>query len=285
MDLNKNPHIALFFQKMTTCGSKVLLVTPDDPDPNRSDELGLEYGMVKQLQEAWRDVTENPYDTNLQNMAWQRIDKIGETLPSGVHFKSSFLLRRFRKKSGFNEFFLLVDGSVRSGIPYTVLGSICNLWHMDQGRFPLHAAGIVHKDRLFAFLGPSGAGKSTIANLSRTKDYRVLDEDQLLVYRAQDNEYHADAWGYALDSCSNPLRGIFFLHKSKSLKLVPLSAMRCVRLLFERHQDIMAQQVPPALSGQAFRFFSELARKVNGFALHFGKNDDIWKHINEQLIA
>jgi hypothetical protein len=282
--LNETDSLSIFyFNKIMLCGCNVLLITPDTPKTNRhyfsKDILDKTYTLF----EAWRSVIDSPVDMHKQKNAWQTIDRIGKPLQINEKYKSSPILRHFNNDTGHNNYFILLNGKEPEGIPIADIFPLCNIWQLANNHFPLHAAGIIHKKRLFVFLGKSGTGKSTITELGKEIGDTTLDEDQLLISDLFEKGYKADAWGYNLNQCDLPICAFFNLIQDAEDRIIPLKPMNLARLLFERHNDIMANQSPEDLIKRAFSFFAEVARQTPGFELHFRKSPDFWKLIDEQF--
>jgi hypothetical protein len=257
-----------------------LLVTIDGPIKESFTDDFYDSQQITRLFSAWRSVAKNPKNIRLQKKAWRIIDGIGETLQTNEKGKSSPILRRFKTGSGFNQFFVLLNGNEPKGIPVAEIGHLCNIWQIARGRLPLHATGVIHKDQLFIFTGPSGAGKSTIANLSKEIGDLILDEDQLLLSKSSKNEYNAAAWGYSLDSCNFPIRAIFKLIQDSEDKIIQVKPLKLAQILLERHSDILGNQFFNNVLKLSFKFVAELARKVPGYELHFRKSPDFWQIID-----
>ena len=171
------------------CDFQIVLVTLDGPNMERLNGSSYDAHTLSVLFSAWRSIAENSINIYKQKQAWRIIDQIGRTLQSGRKSRSSPILRRFKTDLTYNQYFLLLNGREPQGIPVSELGPLCNIWQVANGRFPMHGAGVIHKNQLFVFIGPSGAGKSTVTSLSQEIGDKTLDEDQLLIYRSSVNDY------------------------------------------------------------------------------------------------
>jgi len=280
---NTDTSSCLFYQKLALCNFEVLLVTLDWPDCEHLTGDIYDPHTLNTLFIAWRSIVINSTNISEQKKAWRIIDRIGEVLQKGNKNKCSPILRHFKNDLEYNHFFVLLNGKEPQGIPVSEFNPLCNVWQLANGRLPLHAAGIIHKDQLFIFAGPSGAGKSTVAKLSQEIGDKILDEDQLLVYKSAGNGYQGDAWGYGLATCNLPIRAIFNLTQNTKDKIIAMKTTNFAKLLFERHNDIMGNQFSDELSKHSFKFIAELARQIPGYELHFRKSPAFWKLIDEQF--
>jgi hypothetical protein len=273
----------IYYQKLALCDFQILLVSLDEPDMQRLADSSYDFPMLVPLFSAWQVVAKNPLNIADQEKAWRIIDQVGGVLESDGKVKSHPGLRRFRNNLAHDHYFLLLSGQEPQGLPVSELGPLCNIWQLVNGHLPLHAAGVIHKGQLFVFTGPSGAGKSTVTKLSQESGDTVLEEDQLLIYKALNGDYHADAWGYNLAFCNLPIRAIFKLIQDTEDKIVPIKPVNFAHLLFERHNDIMGNQFSDDLLKHSFEFIAGLARQVPGYVLHFRKSPDFWKLIDERF--
>ncbi len=143
----------------------------------------------------------------------------------------------------------------------------------------LHAAAIVHEGKAFIFAGPSGAGKSTVCRLSAGKTV-ISDEG---VFLAKGPAGYAvrpvPSWGDYQDrvqpSAALPIAGIYRLIQDTQVRVQRLSPAQAAAALFS---------FPRALDGcvshaSVLAQFSDLARRVPCFNLHFCKDNTFWRHI------
>lgn len=273
----------IFYEKLTQCDFRVLLVTLDAPDTRRLSTSDYDPDRIKTLFNAWRFLTQNSFNIVNQKKAWDIIDEIGGVLESDGKIKSHPGLRRFRGNSSHDHYFLLLNGHEPQGIPVFEIASLCNIWKLVNGYLPLHASGVIHKGQLFIFTGPSGAGKSTVTKLSQEIGDKPLDEDQLLIYKSSEKNYYANAWGYNLSSCNVSIRAIFTLIQNTEDQILPLKPLNLARQLFGRHNDLMGNQFSDDLLKCSFEFVAGIARQVPGYELRFRKSPDFWKLIDEQF--
>lgn len=95
----------------------------------------------------------------------------------------------------------------------------------DRKGFLIHASGVDLRGEGLLFVGPSGAGKSTIAKMLKGKA-KLLCDDRIAVRRMKDGFRIFGTWRHGeiheVDSASAPLKGVFFLHKSKENRLEPV---------------------------------------------------------------
>lgn len=264
------------------CDYHVLLIG-DDPLIGLYEEAGV-FGQRKVLDisSAWRSIRgEGVINMSVQKRGWETIDRIGERLPFKNRVGHPYV-RRFLNDPTGKLFFILLSGHEKSGLPAFELFYLCNLWQLENGALPLHAAGVAHKEKLYLFLGPSGSGKSTVASLSKKNGDLVVDEDQVIIRRIDESSFMADGWGHNKCCTDIPLKSIFRLVQDTEDRLVPLSQVESTVLLMEGHNDIMANRHYDHLIKTAFCMSSAIARTVSGFNLHFRASPDFWKLIDGQ---
>jgi hypothetical protein len=278
-----HPLSILIKEKLALCDYKVLLI----PNvPYHSDNLCVDWFDSQELMDlhnAWECVRgEGLTNMIAQKCAWEIINKIGGVL-SDNKGSSSMVLRSYNRDKGDNHFFILLTGKERDGLPTFELLILCNYWQIKNGRYPFHAAGVIHHEKLFLFGGPSGAGKSTIAKVSESFGDKVLDEDQVLLLRTFDGNYKAQAWGYSLQKCDVPLQAVFKLIQDDENQLLPLTQSQTASFLTERAMEVMGSMFSDDLIKHIFRQVAEIARCVPGYELHFRKTPDFWNLIDERF--
>ncbi len=161
---------------MSRCKYKVLLIANDKLKKleNVSDDNFQE---GQELSRAWQSICEaGRSNLAIQSRGWDIINYLGEPFTKDKH--STPYVRRF-KQDGTNNLFFILEDHEPQGLPDIHIDYLCNLWELEHGLLPVHAAGIIHKGSLFLFSGRSGAGKSTIASISQKMGDQIIDEDQV----------------------------------------------------------------------------------------------------------
>lgn len=104
--------------------------------------------------------------------------------------------------------------------------------------FIVHSAGAVMDGRGVVFAGVSGAGKSTLARqcIKNTQGMKFLSEDRMIVRRVHDEYWvYGTPWngdpGIARND-SAPLKGLFFLRKADTNRIVAIKPSLAARRLF-----------------------------------------------------
>jgi len=279
-------------KRMALCPYKISLITNDSAEQTKiySDEKGKKLALLFQ---SWKVICDGKRGSDT-GKAWMTINSLGDAirlLGDEIKTTPSFLgeenmnvrLYRFRNDSTKNEYFMFLDGKEEFGLSLFYLNVLANIWQMEQGKFVLHAAGLVHHEKLFLFTGPSGAGKSTVVSLSNDNGGRLLDEDQVLIHTIGNQQFSADAWGYDIYSCQIPLKAIFVLIQARKNKLLPLSKLQMAHFLMERHFDVMRAILLGDPLRRSFRTAANIARCVPGFELQFRKTAEFWNLIDDKF--
>ena len=96
----------------------------------------------------------------------------------------------------------------------------------------VHAAGAIWNDAGLAFLGHSGAGKSTILKL--LSEAEILCDDRIIIRHGGEGTNVFGTWSHGeipiVSAARAPLRGLFFLEKSRKNEIIPLTDRRDVYL-------------------------------------------------------
>ncbi len=260
-----------------------------------NDGLGdVEYEQkVVTLQSEWQHIQKLNSQSERFQIAKKRILEIGEPQffsnnrhENGNEMISDLRLLRFVTNNSHRSCFVLfLKGHEQMGLSAYHLGLLAGLYQLEQGGLPVHTAGIVREDKIFLFAGPSGAGKSTISALSKEQGFFILDEDQVLIRRGENDDFKLFAWMYGVGSFAPKEIYMFFIKQDTVNYLLPLSQTQTAYNLFKRHQDVLIGLLSQELYLRSFKIACELARSIRGFELHFRKSPDFWKLINEQLLG
>lgn len=282
---SKDDFSLLLQKKINHNDMSVLLVIGDNNNLHNLSFNCSQMETLKALFNAWR-IFNSVHSSEVQKKkAWRIIDELSTVVDySGRGKKSIAFLRRFRFNFANDiRYLILLTGNSIYGIPIFKLAILCDIWKIEQGYIPLHAAGVLKNNRLFLFLGPSGSGKSTCASLSNAVGGSVLDEDQVLLYRLDNGQFFADAWGYNIQSCSIPLYAIYVLIQDCENQLIPITASNAVRYLFECNSDVIGSVPSDEHLRHLFMNLAILARQVPAYELHFRKSPEFWQLIDEQF--
>jgi hypothetical protein len=279
-------------KRMALCLYQISLITTDSAEQTKiySDKKAKQLTLLFQ---SWKVICDRRGGSDADK-AWTTINSLGDairivgdeiqTSPSNLAEEiKNIRLYRFSNDSAKKDYFILLDGKEEFGLSLYYIYVLTNIWQMEQGKFVLHAAGLVHHEKLFLFTGPSGAGKSTVVSLSKSKDVRLVDEDQVLIYPLSDQQFSADAWGYDIYSCEIPLKAIFILTHARNNKLFPLTTLRMAHTLVDRHFDVMREILFGDSLQRSFRIAANIARHVPGFELQFKKTPEFWNLIDERF--
>jgi hypothetical protein len=287
------PQRSLLRQRAAFCTYKVFLVTPDNLEFNETADEDMQDLAV--LHQKWQSVFRNKQGSSLSRRELQEVNEflgqivevilhpdfdLQETQNGGRAFITHWLLRA-RKPSDTGVFYILLEGNEQFGIPLRYVNFLSNMWQIEQGCMPVHAAGFILNGYTYLFAGPSGAGKSTILAHSRKIGGKVLDEDQVLLRLDNNKRITADAWGYNIISCDVPLRAIFILKKSLEDRLKPLPKAQVAHCLLEGQLYVVNMPLPDRFLSHSLGFAAEIARQIPGYELQFRKSPDFWKLIDE----
>lgn len=276
----------LLQEKINNSDLSVLLVTTDKQTFQKLALNSAQRNTLKSIVDAWRIVNESHLPDAQREMAWRIINELSIDVEySGRERESTGFLRRFRCSFVSDiRYFILLTGKSIYGIPIYKLAVLCNYLKMEEGYIPVHAAGVVFKNKLFLFLGPSGAGKSTCASFVTDIGGWVVDEDQVLLYRLDSGQYSANAWGYNLQSCFVPLYAIFFLTQDTKNQLIPVNSLHAVCYLLERSTDVLGNVLSEKGLMHIFKNLATVARQIPAYELYFCKSPDFWQLIDEQFL-
>lgn len=150
----------------------------------------------------------------------------------------------------------------------------------ESGALLFHAAGIIHRDVLWAFFGPSGSGKTTVSALSRGKE--VLSDDLILLRRGRDG-WEGWATPFSLsrgERRAAPLRALVRLIKAPEDRI---AFIRPGVALGELVANTPVVNADPARVPALFARWEEVLAHVLVCALRFRKSDAFWGVIDAQF--
>lgn len=290
---NEFPVVALLDKKALLCPFDITLIATDSLDLDGIREEKFKE-IVVSLHHAWQIICRDVHQGINSQIAWDKMmqDCIGIPMPFSSQMEWNrqipnqpryLKLLRLREDKPSRHFFLLLDGHEITGIGPAYINLLVLLWQLEQGKLPVHAAGIIRNERLFLFAGRSGSGKSTIVALSQGTYGQTLDEDQVLIFQKNGYGFIAEGWGYGITTSVSPLTAIFEIIQSKEDKLVPLRQVQTARLLMTRHLEAGGAGFPASRLEKSLNYASSIARHVAGYQLFFRKSPDFWKLIDEQF--
>lgn len=148
--------------------------------------------------------------------------------------------------------------------------------------FIFHSSAVDLAGRTAMLLAPDGGGKTTIALTAPGS--RIIGDDRILV-RLQNGAYmaHATPWGrYGCDPMSAPLAGIFFLEKSETFRLEPISLKTAVSFIWEDHCNPL-YILPKHRKVMNLDFLIELCRRIPCYRLYTNASGPDWKAVESLL--
>jgi len=144
-----------------------------------------------------------------------------------------------------------------------------------------HASGVKIQDKGYLFVGPPNAGKSTVVSLLKGKA-KILCDDRIIVRRHSRGFRLYGTWSHGelpdVSSESAPIKGVFFLHKSKHCLAVPIDKKQvAARFLL----DSMVKPYATADWWEKSLFLIQnLIRDVPFYSLYFDKSDRVFDKVN-----
>jgi hypothetical protein len=279
-EMNKDINLHRLKNKIDKCDYNILVIA-NDPVTINGDHALFINDIASELSKASTSIFgEGRTKMIIQTKGWKIIDKYGEKITK--QNDSNPYVRRMRELGKENTFFILLTGQEQKGLPWVEIYNICNLWQLEHGSLPLHAAGIVRHGNLFLFAGHSGAGKSTVSTLSQEIGGHLLDEDEVLVHLLGDG-YTADGWGYNIIPGTAPLKAIFHLVQDNEDRITPLTQSQNTRFLLFRASETFGNEVSSDSLQNIFMQAANISRSVPGFELRFRKGPAFWDLIDERF--
>jgi hypothetical protein len=156
--------------------------------------------------------------------------------------------------------------------------------HLRKGDgLALHALGVLKEGEVYVFFGPSGSGKTTAATLS--KGHTILSDDLIFLQPEKGSYvvYPTPPWGDMQDGKREnrpyPLKALFKLVKAEEIGMTqckPTQGIADVITFPHLPTDLIR---PDTLLAR----FSQLAKGVPFYELHFTKDRSFWPYIDTQL--
>lgn len=283
---NPNGHYTGLIQRLERCSADVVVIFPDLPVIEPDDDDGYIYF----LHQALRILRESAFNSDQYLTALSEINHYCQPLtaesrlcPDGKDVYLFPQLMRFHGDDIDRSFVLFLKGGEEFGLPLYFLNLITQIYQIEHGNLPLHSCCVTRKGKSFLFSGPSGSGKSTVAELSMDLDYQLVDDEQVIIVRNDNNQFLAHGWGNHLLVNQAPVQAIFILHKDDIECLRPVAKNHLTKELIERHIDVVNDLHSEDLLVDAFTLASNIARSVPGYELHFRKSPDFWKLIDAEF--
>lgn len=261
------------------CGYQVVVLDRTGSDAAWSAHRSEAVGLLRIVARAWslggwigvkRLVQARPDDLEL-------FDPV--EVPSGPEIPLDRILLRLRAPSLANTFVALVADDTRTPIRLTGLVRLVSCWQVENGRLPLHAAGVDMNGQGFAFLGRSGAGKSTAARMSQLAGAKVFDDDQVVVERSDDFGWALRTWPQSDDGRAVPLVACFLLVQSDHDEVRRVLPAKGSALILGQYWELTSPMSTVDASRLAFALASEIARTVPVCELQFTKSPAFWDAI------
>lgn len=147
----------------------------------------------------------------------------------------------------------------------------------------VHGAGIVWRNAGLAFLGHSGAGKSTMLRL--LTDAEILCDDRIVFRQSPDGTNVFGTWSHGeipiVSGAGAPLRGLFFLEKSRKNEIVPLANKR------DAFFKLVQFLILPMVSKEWWEKVLDVAEKVvattPAYVVRFDRSGNIRSHLEKLL--
>jgi len=154
------------------------------------------------------------------------------------------------------------------------------------GGMLLHCACVVRKGRAYLFFAKPGGGKSTVAKLSRK--YTVLGDD-IVAVRKNKNRFIAFSTPWRQSKLvkphpkiSAPVKAVFFLHKSKDIRLQPLADHEAlVRFLSRCIHFFLYTEIP--LAKKIFFTAADFFKNIPAYDMYFRKDKNFWPILDKVI--
>ena len=146
----------------------------------------------------------------------------------------------------------------------------------------LHSDGVDMDGRGFLFVGHSGAGKSTIATMLKDR-VKILCDDRMIVRKWPDGYKIHGNWSHGtlpiVSSDSAPLNGIFFLEKSDTNLISPVtSTQQCLSVLLG---CLIRPLITTDWWEKMLALIEDIIRNVPCYRLEFDKSGEIYNRLQE----
>ena len=172
---------------------------------------------------------------------------------------------------------------------------------IHSGGLPLHGALVRHRGTGILLAAPGGTGKSTAARRLPCS-YTALCDDEALVLRAGRGRFNAHplpTWSAVVQgetrrtwkvAESTPLRGIFFLERSRTDEAIPLGSGEGASRIADsslqalaRYLWKMPRQEQTEFRKRIFENACDAAKSIPVFKLRISLNGRFWLHMEQAL--
>jgi len=180
------------------------------------------------------------------------------------------------------------------------IAKLIALESLSQGGLLLHCALAEYKGAGYVMAGPSGVGKSTASN-RLPLPHRSLCDDRTLVVRDSTGQYWAHPWptwsqlhdgrdsSWPVENAV-PLRGMFFLGQSASVRLQPTGRTQTTALIMESAFDLILAIARLSEVSASTKLWENhlgaakaLAAAVPAYSLEMSLDGEFWNEIEQVL--
>lgn len=175
-----------------------------------------------------------------------------------------------QKKDSKRKYITFYDISIHL-FTHLIFNAVSEL--ISEKGFILHSSAVNYYNSALLFLGPSGAGKSTVAKLLNSQhpmlgdDISIIRKNKAIFSYFQTpliEKNHLIQKG----KITYPLKGLFFLKKSKSFRIVKIKGKKLVLHLLSK--QLMGN--PTQINTQMKYLFEFVHKEEDFYFLYFAKN-------------
>ena len=274
--IQKQRESPVLFEKINQCPYVVYLLGTGSLDLIKIEEESIDQAMIYNLHHTWLEIQNN----NIDIRNFHQLIKADDLMMSHSDqwYTQGYFIFRLKSDNFIPKFLIVTRQEIITSFPWQSLQLLSNLWQVENGYIVLHTCGIMRNDHIYLFSGPSGAGKSTIAELSMSRGYIVLDEDQILIkYHKLNDSYKAKAWGYSLQDCEAPIKAFIRIKQAKSEHLLKLSQTKTAQWMLEQSFYLTPGLMSQETTEKLFARIAEFGRAIPGYELEFRKSVEFWK--------
>lgn len=148
----------------------------------------------------------------------------------------------------------------------------------------LHACGVLDRKKAYLFIASTGGGKSTLAKLALKKGLTVLNDDRVVIrngkssFRIYGNPWHGEV--KETSNSSSPIKEVFFLRKSNSNQIKPITKAKAASELF---RNSFYLPVNNAIIKNSFNICSNMAERLDCYWLNFKPDESIWRFLDGRV--
>lgn len=144
----------------------------------------------------------------------------------------------------------------------------------------IHASGIVRNNSGYLFLGPSGAGKTTAARNCIKSNFKILNDDTMIIYKDK-STYYVSSTPYLSTSAISPvdgyaiLKGLFVIMKSDKVTVRKESLALGLQQLYTHTFSLgFLMDMLPELKNMFTSFLRSINNNIPFFILETAINED-----------